>query len=136
MNKNPINVIIPPDYKPPKNDQNVAWILAKYYKTTVTIIKPENKFKIKTPDYFFNKAYFEMKTLNSPQVRQLLVQLTRADEQADNIVVDMRNSKIHEKRATKVCEDFLKNHKGMHILLVVTSKKVLDVSTSHVKIKS
>lgn len=122
-----IDVLIPPGYKPPKKDIEVAWILAKNHKTTVNILKPVNSYKIKTPDFFFNKNYYELKVITSTQVRQLLVQLERAKKQSSNIILDIRKSKINEKRAKAICAEFTKNNKKYNVSLIVSSDKILDI---------
>ncbi|MCL2038666.1 hypothetical protein FWG86_02070 [Candidatus Saccharibacteria bacterium] len=122
-----IDVLIPHGYKPPKKDIDAAWILAKYHKTTINILRPVNKYKVKTPDFFFNNVYFELKLLTSSQVRQLLVLLTEAKEQADNIIIDIRKTKITEKRATEVCQEFLRKHKKYRVSLITSADKILDI---------
>jgi|GEM_PF-2546967 len=128
MTKKKIDVLIPDKYKPPKKDVEVAWILASFYKTVVEILRPVNRYKINTPDYHFNGAEYEMKALISSQVRQLLVLLDDAKEQADNIVIDIRKTKITEKRASEVCLEFMRTHKKHKVFLVVSAKKVVDLS--------
>lgn len=117
----------PSNYKPPKKDVDAAWILARYYKTIINILRPINKYKVRTPDFFFNNKYYELKVLTSPQVRQLLVLLDEAKDQANNIIIDIRRTKITKKRAVEVCKEFMKKHERTKVSLIVSSKEVLDI---------
>jgi hypothetical protein len=122
-----IDVLVPHGYKPPKKDIDAAWILARFHKTTVSILRPTNLYKIKTPDYFFNNQYYELKVLTSSQVRELLWLLEKAKHQAENIIIDNRKTKITDKRATEVCQEFMKKHKKYHISLIISTTKVVDI---------
>ena len=128
MNKKRIiDVLVPHGYKPPKKDIDAAWILARFYKTVVNILRPVNEYKVRTPDFHFNDQDYELKTLASPQVREATWLLSQAKSQAKNIVLDIRKSKINEKRATKICQEFMRKHKKYQVYIIVTAKKVLDV---------
>ena len=128
MNKKRIiDVLVPHGYKPPKKDIDAAWVLARYYKTVVNILRPVNKYKVKTPDFHFNDQDYELKVITSTQVRQLLHLLEIAKNQSRNIVIDIRKTKISEKRATEICQKFVENHKKYKISLIISAKKVLDI---------
>ena len=122
-----INVIIPDGYKPLKKDVDAAWVLARHYQTIVNILKPINRYRVKTPDFLINGDYYELKVLTSSQVRQLLVLLDQAKKQADNIVIDIRKTKITEARVIEVCSEFMRKHKKHRVFLIITADKVLIV---------
>jgi hypothetical protein len=73
-----IDVLVPHNYKPPKKDVDVAWILARHYKTTVQILRPSNKYMVKTADFQIGSKTYELKNIISPKVAQLKTQLGRA----------------------------------------------------------
>ncbi|MDR1300752.1 MAG: hypothetical protein LBK50_03545 [Candidatus Nomurabacteria bacterium] len=122
-----IDVLIPHKYKPPKKDIDAAWVLARYYKTTVNILRPVNRYMIKTPDYFFNDRYYELKVLTSSQVRELLWLLDMARYQSENIIIDVRKTRITDKRAKEICVEFMRKHKNCNVSLIISANKVLDI---------
>ena len=122
-----IDVLVPDGYKPPKQDINAAWILARYYKTVVEILRPVNRYQVKTPDFVFNNQYYELKVPTSSQVRQILHLLSGAKSQAVNIIVDIRKTKIAEKRAEEICQEFMRKHKKCRVYLIISTDKVLDI---------
>lgn len=128
MNSAAFDVQIPDDYRPPKKDVEVAWILAHHYRAIIQVLKPINRYKVRTPDFYFLGKYYELKVMTSSQTRQLLVLLKRASQQSDNIIIDLRNTKITQKRATILCRDFLKRHPRYTISLVISAKVVVDIN--------
>jgi hypothetical protein len=122
-----IDVLIPHGYKPPKKDIDAAWVLARHHKTVVEILRPVNRYQVKTPDFAFNDQYHELKVPTSSQVRQILHLLNEAKSQAENLIIDIRKTKITEKRAIEVCKEFMKKHRKYHISLIISVTKVLDI---------
>ncbi|MCL2095233.1 hypothetical protein FWH13_03925 [Candidatus Saccharibacteria bacterium] len=124
--KQTVGVMIPEEHKPSKNEINVAWILARHYQTGVAILKPSKQYMVKTPDFAIRNEHYELKVLTGPQVRQLLVLLDRAKKQADHIVIDIRKTKITERRAVEVCAKFVRKH-NRHRVVLITTSGVLDI---------
>ncbi|MDR0591190.1 MAG: hypothetical protein LBG75_01360 [Candidatus Nomurabacteria bacterium] len=122
-----IDVLIPHGYKPPKKDIDAAWVLARYHKTVVEVLRPANLYKVRTPDFSFNDQNYELKVLTSPQVRELLWLLNEAKGQAENIIVDIRKTKMANKRAIEICQEFMKKHKKYRVSLIISAEKVLDI---------
>jgi len=122
-----IDVLIPHGYKPPKKDVDAAWVLARHHKTVVSILRPVNKYKVKTPDFRINNQDYELKVITSAQARQLLHLLKVAKSQSQNIIIDIRKTKITEKRAVEICQEFIKSHKKYKISLMISVSKVFDI---------
>ena len=124
-----IDVLVPHGYKPPKKDIEAAWTLAKHYKTVVNILRPVNKYRVKTPDFQIDDKTFELKNIVSPKVDQLTTQLSRASKQAKIIVINGAKTKIHDKRIKEVCEVFAKDHKNRwKIIQICKNGRVVDIN--------
>ncbi|MDR2524420.1 MAG: hypothetical protein LBC95_02675 [Candidatus Nomurabacteria bacterium] len=130
MNKRKtIDVLIPHGYKPPKKDIDAAWILARHYKTVVNILRPINRYKVKTPDFQIDEEFYELKNIVSPKVDQLTTQLGRASKQAKTIVINGAKSKIHDNRIREICETFARDHKNRWKIIQITKLgKVVDIN--------
>jgi hypothetical protein len=125
--KNLIDVFVPDGYKPKKVEINAAWILARHYKTTVKILRPTMGYKEKTPDFIVGNVKFELKTPTSAKVEKIEGLIREAVRQSENVVLDGRKTKIHEKRLVEICKDRLKHIKKVKkIALIINKKKVLD----------
>ena len=127
--QNKIDVLIPHGYKPPKKDIEIAWVLAKHYHTTVSVLRPINSYRIKTPDFQIGENTYELKSIVSPKVEQLTTQLSRASKQAKIIIINGAKSKIHDKKIREVCEVFAKDHKNRWKIIQITkNRKVVDIN--------
>jgi len=125
--KKTIDVLVPDGYKPRKVEKEAAWILARHYRTVVRILRPTMKYLEKTPDFLINDAVYELKTPTSNKVEKIEWLIRQATKQSENVVLDGRKTKIHEKRLIEICKDRLKHiKKAKKIVLIVNDKKVLD----------
>jgi hypothetical protein len=124
----PIDVLVPHGYKPLKNDVDAAWILARHYKTTVQILRPTMGYKEKTPDFQIGRDCYELKTPTSAKTEHIEWTISRAQHQANIVVIDMRKTKIIEKRMIELCQNGVKFHRKIEkIVLIVNKKKVLEI---------
>lgn len=128
-NKNHRNsVIIPNDVfpRPSNREISAAYILLEYFKIDIKFVPRSNQ---KTPDFFINGLYWELKTpigIGKYNIQHLL---HSAVQQSENIIIDARFSKMHLSRIISE----LKRHstlttKGIKNLIVITkSKKIIVI---------
>jgi hypothetical protein len=50
------------------NEAKVAKILSIYLRADVKLLKPVNRFKMKTPDYVISGEFYELKTIFSHKI--------------------------------------------------------------------
>jgi len=121
-----VNVRIPRGYKPKQKEIDAAWILAQKHKTTVEMLRPSMRYKVKTPDFRINDLVYELKTPETSKGNKVLSDIMKASKQASNVIIDMRRTKIIEKRMVALCRQALKTMKRLQsITLIVNKKKVL-----------
>jgi len=126
-NKSIIDVFIPDGYKPKKVEKEAAWILARNFKTVVRILRPTMGYKEKTPDFQIHEEFFELKTLTSSKAERVITVIRSATKQSNNIVIDARKTKIHEKRLIELCKEGMHYYKKVKkIILIIDKKKILD----------
>jgi hypothetical protein len=122
-----IEVFIPHGYKPKKVEIEAALILAQHHKTSVQILRPTMGYKEKTPDFQIGKDFYELKTPISAKAEKIKFLIREATKQSENVVIDARKTKIHEKHLEEICQDRLKHIKKLkHITLIIDKKKVID----------
>jgi hypothetical protein len=122
-----IEVLVPDGYKPQKVEREAAWILARHFKNSVYILRPVMDYKVKTPDFRIGKLLLELKTPTSAKVEKVNQLIREAAEQSSTVVIDIRKTKIIEKRMIEICHDRLKYVKKLQrILVIVNKQKVLD----------
>jgi hypothetical protein len=112
------------------NEAKVAKLLSNYLHADVKIMKAINHFKVKTPDYVINGDFWELKTIISHKVDKLEDRLSDAESQASKVVIDIRKTTIHPRRASQTICTVLKDKKHIERVLLITkekkSQKVLD----------
>ena len=125
--KNAVDVYVPDGYKPKKSEREVAWILARHYKTLVRIIRPANKFKIKSADYLIDNVEYELKTPESNKVEKVKARIREGSHQSRVIIVYSKKTKILDKRMIEIIRESLREIKvARRIILVQKNKKVLE----------
>jgi hypothetical protein len=111
------------------NEAKVAKLLSSYLHADVKILKAINRFRVKTPDYVINGEFWELKTIISHKIDKLEDRLNDAESQAHKIVIDIRQTTIHHRRASQVIRQVLKEKNRIERVLLLTKerdKKVLD----------
>jgi len=127
MAKKSYDVIVPHDYKIQPAELEAASVLADYFKTNVRVLSPSKDYMVKTADFVINDISYELKSPITKSVRSIENMIHLATKQSGNVVVDIRKSKITEKRMIKLCEDLLRYYKKLNkIILIVKNKKVLE----------
>ena len=126
-NKNKFEVLIPAGYKPKKHELDAAWILSKHFNSIVQVLRPSKGYKEKTADFVIDNIQYELKTPTTSKVSKVEVTIREAVKQSVNVVIDMRKTKITEKRMIEICQDRLIHIKKLRkITLIVDKEKVLD----------
>jgi superfamily II DNA or RNA helicase len=129
MAKKRYDVVVPSDYKIKPAELDAAQILARHYMTTVTVLSPSKAYKEKTADFIIKGESYELKSPITKNVGSIEKMIRSGAKQSNNVVVDMRKSKITEKRMIKLCNDRLENIKKLRkIVLIVNNKKILEYS--------
>lgn len=104
----------------------VAHILANYFQKNVKFVPRNNQ---KTPDFYIDGKYWELKTIMSNGRRTIQHALSRAVKQSPNIVVDIglvKNSIKAELR--KIRHHSINTTKGIKQLIVITkNNKVIEL---------
>jgi hypothetical protein len=111
------------------DEAKVAKILSNYLRADVKILKAINRFKVKTPDYVINGEFWELKTILSHKVNKVEDRIFGAESQASNIVIDIRKSKVHHRRASQIVRQAVGKKNHIERVLLITKekdKKVLD----------
>ena len=127
MVKKSYNVIVPSDSKIKPFEFEAALILADYFKADVRFLSPSKRYKTNTADFVIDNIEYELKSPITKSPRSIENLIHDATKQSFNIVVDIRKSKIKEKRMMKLCEDSLRYYKKIKkIVLIVNKNKVLE----------
>jgi hypothetical protein len=122
-----IDVLKPDGYKPSKNELAVAWLLAEYFKAKVEVLRPTMGYQEKTPDYCIGELLLELKTPITTKTDKVISIIRSASKQAHVIVIDMRKTKIHEKRMIELCHEGIARYKKVdRISLIVNKHKIFD----------
>jgi hypothetical protein len=111
------------------NEAKVAKILSNYFHANVKILKPVNRFKVKTPDYVINGEFYELKTIFSRNISKVGKRVYKAESQAENIVIDIRKTTIHYRRASQIIKETIAEEihiKHVYLITKEKDKKVLD----------
>ncbi|MDR0979740.1 MAG: hypothetical protein LBM12_01130 [Candidatus Nomurabacteria bacterium] len=126
-----IDVLIPDGYKPARKEKDAAWVLARFYKTTVEMLRPSARYRERTPDFKINGKPYELKTPETSQARKILTLISEASDQAERVVIDIRWTKVIEKRMLDLaCEALLvkQNKRIIKIVVIASRKKVLEIT--------
>jgi hypothetical protein len=127
MAKKVYKVEVPTDYKIRTGELNAAQILAKHYKSNITFLSQAKGYKEKSADFIIKDIRYELKSPITSSINSLEKLIRIASKQSENVVMDIRKSKITEKRMIELCKDRLKNIKRLKkIVLIVNNKKILE----------
>ena len=126
---NPGKIIIPVGHPnpPAPHEEDVAKILALHYKTTVEFIMPIDDYKRKTPDIRMLGVEWEIKSPKGKSKLTIGTQISRASKQADNIIIDTRQTKLkYDRIETSVKQEIKKRHNIKKVILINKSKKIIE----------
>lgn len=122
------NIIIPPDLKPAPSTKEIsaAIILAKHFQKKVYFVKRSNH---KTPDFYIDRRYWELKTPTGKGKHNIQHALQKAATQSSNVVLDVRQSKIHSSKLLAEIRFQFSIIKKLNRVIVITKKgQILDFS--------
>lgn len=121
------NIIIPVGMKPrPKiHEETAAEILASHFKSDVHFIETASQG---TPDVSINGTEWEIKSPVGSSANNIQKNMREAAAQSENIVMDLRRSKLHQTRAVGYVKQFTDRYKKLRRVLVITkSKHILTI---------
>ena len=112
---------------PESHEVSASRILANYFKTDVYFVKRSSN--IKTADIKIGNIYWEIKSPKGDGKRTIQNNLRVADGQSPNLIVDMRRSKMHIRRAEGRIRQFLtEGHtKFKRVLLIKKDEKIVVI---------
>ena len=119
------HIIIPTDLKPrPKpHEESAAVILSKHFESDVRFIKNSN---YESPDVSIRGVEWEIKSPIGDSKNNIQKNIREAARQSNNIVIDLRRSKLHQARALGYIKQYLDHPNNIKRLIVITkSEKVL-----------
>jgi hypothetical protein len=121
-------VIIPIDLKPSpaQYELSAAALLAHYFKSDVEFIPRSNH---KTPDFLIKGVSWELKSPTGDGKYNIQHQIKSTAKQSCNVILDVRNSKMH---MTKIRGDVQRHFKFTkaikRLVLIDKSKRVVEIS--------
>jgi len=121
------NIIIPVGMKPrPKiHEETAADILANHFKSDVYFIETGSQG---TPDVSIKDTKWEIKSPVGDSANNIQKNMREACAQSENIVIDLRRSKLHQTRALGYIKMFTDRYKKLKRVLVITkSKQILTI---------
>ena len=125
--KSKYNIIIPVGMKPrPKiHEETAADILANHFKSDVYFIETASQG---TPDVSIDGIKWEIKSPIGSGANNIQKNMREASAQSDNVVIDLRRSKLHQTRALGYVKHFTDMSKKLKRVLVITkSKQILTI---------
>jgi hypothetical protein len=123
-------VIIPSifDVEPAPHEIEVAWIIAKHFKTTVEFLKPIIGYKIKTADFVANGLIWEVKSpTGNSRKHTVKDQFSRARGKKHNMIIDGRRTKLDDAFLQKRIRFELNTHRRVQRLIFITKSQQVVV---------
>ncbi|MFZ2512972.1 MAG: hypothetical protein WAW63_00780 [Candidatus Saccharimonadales bacterium] len=127
VKKSKYNIIIPVGMKPrPKiHEETAADILANHFKADVHFIETASQG---TPDVSIKGIKWEIKSPIGGSANNIQKNMREASDQSENIVMDLRRSKLHQTRALGYIKLFTDRAKRLKRVLVITkSRRILTI---------
>ncbi len=121
------NIIIPAEMKPrPKiHEETAGEILANYFKYDVHFIEPSNQG---SPDVSIENTRWEIKSPVGNSANNIRKNMREAGNQAENVVIDLRRSKLHQTRALGYIKQYMETSRKLKKVLVITkTRQVLTI---------
>ena len=126
-NIKPYGVIIPTNLadQPKNHEVSAAMLLSEYFKANVVFIpsSPDRR----TPDFRIENLYWELKSPTGKSETNIEHQLKHAQKQSENVILDLRASKIHETKAINAAKYQLKLLPRIKRLLVIRKNNQIIV---------
>lgn len=120
-------VIIPTSLvdQPKNHEVSAAMLLSEYFETDVVFI-PSSPDK-RTPDFRIKNLCWELKSPTGKSKTNIEHQLKHAQKQSENIIFDLRASKIHETKAISAAKYQLKLLPRIRRLFVIKKNNQIIV---------
>ena len=118
------NIVIPAGMKPrPKiHEETAAEILANYFKSDVYFMEPASQG---APDVSVKGIKWEIKSPIGNSANNIQKNMREASAQSENIIVDLRRSKLHQTRALGYIKQFTNRYKKLQRVLVIMKSKYI-----------
>lgn len=116
------NIVIPVGMKPrPKiHEETAADILANHFKSDALFIETGSQG---TPDVSIQGIEWELKSPVGSSANNIQKNMREAAAQSENVVIDLRRSKLHQTRAVGYIKQFTERYKKLKRVLVITKSK-------------
>ena len=125
MAKKEYDVIVPSNLKIRPTEFETAQILANHFKTTVRVLPQSKGFKETSADFIIDGNTYELKSPVTSSVRSINNLIQLATKQSRNVVIDIRKSKITEKKMIPICNERLKTLKKLRKIVIIVNKKIV-----------
>lgn len=121
------NIVIPVGMKPrPKiHEETAAEILAKHFKSDVHFIETASQG---TPDVSIKGIKWEIKSPIGSSANNIQKNMREASAQSENIVIDLRRSKLHQTRALGYIKQFTDRYRKLkRVVVIAKNKRILTI---------
>lgn len=111
--------------RPKIHEETAAEILATHFKSDIHFIETANQG---TPDVSIKGIKWEIKSPIGSSANNIQKNMREAAAQSENIVIDLRRSKLHQARAIGYIKQFTQRYKKLKRVAVITkSKHILTI---------
>lgn len=121
-------LITPIDIKPrpTEDEQSVAIILAKYFKSNVEFVKRGSST---TPDIKIGNIYWEIKSPRGNSKYTIMNNIHSAKHQSVNIVINLSRTKITSRQAVSRAKETLRDspHGVKRLLIITKHNSIIDI---------
>ena len=125
MSRKQYDVILPHNHKIRTAELEAAGILANHFKANVRVIKKSERFKESSADFEIDGTMYELKSPITSSTRSINNLIQSATKQSRNVVIDIRKSKITEKKMIQICNERLKSLKKIKKIVLIVDKKIV-----------
>ena len=116
------------DKKGKQREKSAAVIMSRYFSSEVIFLVPSNAYRQKTADYIINDTVWELKSFITKSPKTLKKRFKEGLYQSKNIIVDLRESKVHEHTALTLLKRLAMNHRDVRLVLcILKSKEVIVI---------
>lgn len=114
--------------KPRDHEASAAKVLARYFKSDIVFIRRASS---RTPDLYILKTNvrWELKSPTGNSKHTIQNNLREANNQSENIVIDLSRSKMQNEKALSRAKEFFRNEHSRikRIKIITREKNVIDV---------
>lgn len=115
-----------PQDAPKDFEMSAALIVANYFKTDIIFLRPGS---MKSPDLLVKQELWELKSPRGNSKNTIHNVFVTSRKQSYNVIIDLRNSRMHEKKAfARIREAYNKRrHKKCQLLIITKRGTILDI---------